>query len=200
MRQLEYSAGAVSKGFWFVEFKKYMNLLEQGKSYKEIKELQQDENFLMAPSVEYGKKMIGELKKRIMSTPKEVLDLFPNLDVSDQKIINLLGIMITDRLFFEFIFEVYRELLILGTKRFEDGQIRIFFNNKSEQSEKVAGYTVEVKKRLGTAYKNYIKEANLIKDEEGVIVCNKIIMDLRLEKIMQNMTLVSYFKAITGVQ
>lgn len=200
MRDLEYSAGAVSKGFWFVEFKKYIELLQEGKPDNEIKELQESENFLMAPSVGYGKRMIGEIKKRIKSLPKQALDLFSDLNVSDQKIINLLGIMITDRLFFEFIYEVYRESIILGTKEFEDKELRIYFNNKSDQSEKVAGYTVEVKRRLGGAYKTYMKEANLIKEENGIIVYNKIIMDLRLEEIMKASPLIPYFKAITGVE
>lgn len=200
MRGLEYSAGAVSKGFWFIEFKKYIELLQEGQSDKEIKELQENENFLMAPSVEYGKKMTGEIKRRIKALPKKVLDLFSDLNVSDQKIINLLGIMITDRLFFEFIYEVYRNMLILGRQEFEDSQLRVYFNNKSEQSEKVAGYTVEVKRRLGVAYKTYLKESNLIKEEDGSIVYNKIIMELRLEEMMKNMDLMPYFKAITGVE
>lgn len=200
MKELNYSAGAVSKGFWFIEFRKYLELLQEGKSTKEVKELQEKENILLAPSHAYGKRMIGEIQKRVKEIPDEILDLFWSLNISDQKLINLLGIMLTDRLFFEYIYEIYRETLILGTQSFEDSQIRIFFKNKSEQSEKVAEYTVETKRRLATAYKTYIKEANLIKEEKGILIYNKVIMDLRLEEKMKSSSLLPYFKALTGVQ
>ncbi len=200
MKELDYSAGAVSKGFWFLEFKKYMEEYLKGKSHKDIRQKQLDENFLMAPSIDYGKRMVGEIKKRISALPEEIIGLFPSLNVTDQKIINLLGIMLTDRLFFEFIYEGYREALIIGTKEFEDSQIRVFFNNKSDQSEKVAGYTLEAKRRLGRAYKTYMREANLLKEEDGITVINKVIMDLDLEVIMKKSTLLPYFKGITGGQ
>ena len=41
---LKYSAGAVSKGFWFQEFKKYNNLLSEGLKDAEIKKIQEEEN------------------------------------------------------------------------------------------------------------------------------------------------------------
>lgn len=200
MKELNYSAGAVSKGFWFIEFRKYLELLQEGKSVKEVKELQEKENIFLAPSHSYGKRMIGEIQKRVREIPDEIFDLFWSLNISDQKLINLLGIMLTDRLFFEYIYEIYREALILGTQSFEDSQTRIFFKNKSEQSEKVAEYTVETKRRLATAYKTYIKEANLIKEEKGILIYNKVIMDLRLEEKMKGSSLLPYFKALTGVQ
>lgn len=200
MKELKYSAGAVSKGFWLQEFRKYLELLQEGKSAKEIKELQEKENIFLAPSSSYGKKMIGEMSKRVKVIPNGIIDIFFNLNISDQKLINLLGIMLTDRLFFEYIYEVYREALIMGTQNFEDSDIRIFFKNKSAQSEKVAEYTVETKRRLGTAYKTYIREANLIKEENGILIYNKIIMDLRLEEKMKNSSLSPYLKALTGVQ
>lgn len=200
MKELGYSAGAVSKGFWFIEFKKYMKEYLEGKSHKDIRQKQLDENFLMAPSIDYGKKMVGEIKKRISALPGEIIALFPSLNVTDQKIINLLGIMLTDRLFFELIYEGYREALIIGTKEFEDSQIRVFFNNKSDQSEKVAGYTLEARRRLGRAYKTYMREANLLKEERGSIIINRVIIDLELEVIMRKSLLQPYFKGITGGQ
>ncbi len=63
----------------------------------------------MAPSEDYGKKMINEVSKRTRALPKEIYTMFTNLPLSDQKILNILGLMMTDRLFFEYMYEVYRE-------------------------------------------------------------------------------------------
>ena len=199
MKMLKYSAGAVSKGFWFQEFKKYLELLQEGKTNKEIKGLQEKENVLLAPSVSYGKRMFGEVSIRIKALPGEIIDLFFSLNISDQKLTNLLGIMMTDRLFFEYMYETYREALIIGTKDFEDSSARIFFKNKSEQSEKVAQYTEETKRRLATAYKTYLKEANLIVENNGILVYNKPIIDIKLESEMKNPFLYPYLRTLTGV-
>jgi hypothetical protein len=199
VEELKYSAGIVSKGFWFQEFKKYIGLLQEGKSELEIKELQEKGNILLAPSPDYGKKMIGEITKRIKALPKDIVELFFNLNVSDQKIINLLGIMMTDRLFFEFIYEVYREELILGTINFEDSNIRVFLKNKSEQSGKVAGFTEQTKRRLAGAYKTYLKEANLLVEENNILIYHKVIIDIQLENMIKKATLYPYLKALTGV-
>lgn len=199
MEEPKYSAGMVSKGFWFQEFKKYLELRNAGKTESEIREIQNKENILLAPSSGYGKRMIGEVSRRTKALPKEILNLFFNLSMQDQKIINLLGIMMTDRLFFEYIYETYRDALIFGTKTFEDAKTRIFFKDKSEQSEKVAKFTDETKRRLGAAYKTYLKEANLLKEENDVLIYKKPVIDIGLEKEMSSPTLYPYLKALTGV-
>ena len=45
-----------------------------------------------------------------------------------------------------------------------------------------------------------MREANLLKEEDGITVINKVIMDLDLEVIMKKSTLLPYFKGITGGQ
>ena len=47
MERKEYSAGAVSTSFWFMEFRKEVELLAEGKSFEEIKELCKKENVFL---------------------------------------------------------------------------------------------------------------------------------------------------------
>lgn len=198
VNSLKYSAGAVSKGFWFQEFKKYNTLLNKGLKDEEIKKMQEEENILLAPSKDYGKKMINEVSKRTRVLPKEISDMFADLPVSDQKILNILGLMMTDRLFFEFMYEVYREKIIIGNLKFDNSDTRIFLKNKSEQSEKVANFTSQTKKRLAGAYKTYLKEANLIIEEKNTITIKKPILDINLENEMKNNDLYPYLRVFWG--
>ncbi len=195
---LQYSAGAVSKGFWFQEFKKYNYLLNKGFKDAEIKKMQKEENILLAPSDDYGKKMINEVSRRTNALPKEIFSIFTSLPVSDQKILNILGIMMTDRLFFEYMYEVYREKIITGNLEFDDSDIRVFFKNKSEQSEKVANFKSYTKKRLAGAYKTYLKEANLIVEDSNLLIIKKPILDIDLEKKMKNGSLYPYLRVFLG--
>src|SRR5699024_5460169 len=124
--------------------------------------------------------------------------MFTNLPVSDQKILNILGIMITDRLFFEYMYEVYREKIIIGNLKFDNSDIRIFLKNKSEQNEKVANLTSQTKKRLAGAYRTYLKEGNLIVEEKNLYVIKKPILDINLEKEMNNKDLYPYLRVFLG--
>ncbi|HHV37906.1 MAG TPA: DUF1819 family protein [Tepidimicrobium sp.] len=131
--------------------------------------------------------MINEVSKRIRALPKEVLAKFINLPVADQKILNLLGIMMTDRLFFEYMYDVYREKLIIGNLEFDNMDTRIFLENKSEQSEKVAG-----------AYRTYLKEANLIVEDGDSTTVRKIILDIDLENKMRDKDLHPHLRVFLG--
>lgn len=200
MKELEYSAANVSKGFWFNEFRKYNELIRDGMNEKEIRQLQKDENIFLAPSDSYGIKKVGEVARRTRTLPDQILDVLFKVNVADQKIINLLGIMMTDRLFFEYIYEIYRGNLILGTEIFEDSNVRVFFKNKSEQSERVANFSDAAKKRLAGAYKTFLKEANLLVEKDGDLFYNKPLLDLDLENILKEPKLYPYLKALQGVE
>lgn len=82
VKNFKYSAGIVSKGFWFQEFKKYNNLLAEGYEDVEIKKMQEEENILLAPSKDYGKRMINEVSRRTKVLPKEISSIFNSLPVS----------------------------------------------------------------------------------------------------------------------
>ena len=136
MKKKEYSAGIVSKGFWFLEFKKFLELLIEGKSESEIKELQEEKNIFSAPSKDYGKRIISEINKRIKVLPEEIKELFFKSDTGTQKVINLLSIMGTDKLFFEYVYNSYRNELLLGTKEYNPGIVMKFLKEKAEQNER----------------------------------------------------------------
>ena len=75
MKKKEYSAGIVSKGFWFLEFKKFLELLIEGKSESEIKELQEEKNIFS---------LIVENKRAYR---KIIEDLVNNSNIEDGNII-----------------------------------------------------------------------------------------------------------------
>lgn len=193
----EYSAGAVSKGFWFQSFRKYNDYLSNGLSDDEIKEKQEKENIFLAPSKSYGKKMVNEISKRVKNLPQEIIELMPNLLVQDQKLVNLLGVMLTDKLFFEFMNEVYRNKLNFENYILLDSEIKIFFKNKEEQSEKVRDFKDQTKRRLIGTYKTYLREAGLAIDENNEFKLKKPILDMNLEKSMK-IELNPYLKIYLG--
>lgn len=182
----EYSAGAVSKSFWFSEFRKYNELIHEDFTDKEIKELQKDRNIFLASSYSIGIRTVNEISRRWKILPDDFNVSFQKLSIDSQRYINLLGIIMTDRLFFEFMYEVFREKLLIKSLILEEKDFRLFFSNKSIQSDKVNSLTEQTKKRLIGTYKNYLRESNLIYDENKEIRINPPILDFDLEELFNN--------------
>ena len=194
-----YSAGLISQSFWFIEFKKVLKLLENGKSEVEIRELCLQDNLFGAAKEYRAKRMYGYIWSRVKQLDETLLKLFADSDLQTQKLINLIAILRGDRLFFEFLFEVYREKHILGVPTIEETDLKVFFKNKELQSEEIANWTDGTKKRLSSAYMNFMTDANLITivDKEKTITTP--ILDIALERYLDVNGELSIIKAITGV-
>ncbi|HZJ83888.1 MAG TPA: hypothetical protein VFD57_08800, partial [Clostridia bacterium] len=57
----------------------------------------------------------------------------------------------------------------------------------------------ETKNRLKGAYKTYLRESNLLVDQDGATLYQRPIMDISLEDELKKPCLYPYFAAITGV-
>ena len=198
MEKREYSAGIVSKGFWFLEFKKYLELLKIGNNENEIRKMQDEENIFSAPSKDYGKRIISEINKRIKVLPKEIKELFFESDTGTQKVINLLSIMGTDKLFFEYVYNSYRNELLLGTKEYNPGIVMKFLKEKAEQNEEVAKFSEKTLKRMQGTYGNYLKEAGLLEEKNKKILYGKVYLDYELEKLLRENNMEIYVKTLKG--
>lgn len=159
----KYNAGLMSQSFWFVEFKKIVVLYKNGADYDEIKRQCIEENLFGAINPNREKRMCGYLLTRLRSMDDRLIELFINGDVSTQKLINLITIMNTNRLFFEFVYEVYRNKLIIGDTSIDLKDGNIFFAQKETQNDDLASWNETTKKRLRSLFLNFLIKADLVK-------------------------------------
>lgn len=199
MVEKAYSAGLVSQSFWFVEMKKVIKLIDSGKNEEDIKKICIDENLFGAAKEYRAKRMYGYIWNRTKKLDKALIDLFCTSDLATQKIINLIAILRSDRLFFEFMFEVYREKKILGVPVMEDIDVNVFFKNKEIQSEDIAAWTDGTKRRLRSIYFNYLTDANLLTVVNKKKTITPPILDIALEHYLEACGESVIIKAITGV-
>ena len=132
---MKYSAGLASTSFWFIESKKIAELILEGKSKKEIMEIAIEENIFQVETNTRIKQIVNGVYKRLNSFPKEVLECFINVDVNSAKVFVLISILKNDKLFFEFMHEVFREHILIGDLTLKNRDFDIFMDNKSFQSE-----------------------------------------------------------------
>lgn len=200
MERKEYSAGMVKLSFWFSEFRKVIELLNSGKTIEEIKAMSIEENIFATPTTARAIQIFNTVSNRVKSLDESFYKLFEESDVATQKIIALIAVMNVDSLFFDFVYEVYREKLIIGSNRFSDSDIRIFFKDKQLQSEKVAGWMDYTLKRLGACYKTMLMEAGVIDRASGDRELLKPILDIALENCLKDLRMELFIHALTGVR
>ena len=202
MKRNKYSAGAVKFSFWFMEFRKEVQLLAQGKTFEEIKRLSEEENIFGATTTTRGAMIYSTITARIKALGDSFYPLFLDSDVSTQKMFALAGTMAHDTLFFDFMYETFREKLIIGNNELSDADLRIFFKDKQAQDEKIAEFTDATVRRLQKCYKTYLFEAGLLDDKKGSAVreINKPILDPVLKHWLEDYGYGPIAKALEGVR
>ena len=200
MERKEYSAGMVKLSFWFSEFRKVIRLLNSGKTLPEIKKINLEENIFSAPTQARAIQIFNTVSTRVKSLDQSFYTLFEQSDISNQKLIVLIAVMQSDRLFFDFVYEVYREKLIIGVAELADSDFGIFFKDKQLQSEKVARWTDYTLKRLGKCYKTMLMEAGVTDRAKGNRKILKPILDKSLEDCLMANGMEIILHALTGVR
>ena len=199
MESKKYSAGLMSQSFWFLEFKKVVKLRQEGMAFDDIKKKCVEENLFGAAREYRALRMAGYIINRVKAMDETLVDLFCNSDLATQKLINLVTILRTDRLFFEFVYEIYREKVILGVDTMEEADVNVFFTRKETQSELIAGWKDSTKRHLRSCYLNFMTDANLLTVMNKKKMITPPILDIALERYLQSIGEEVMVKALTGV-
>jgi hypothetical protein len=202
MKRNEYSAGSVSYSFWFMEFRKVVQLLSEGKTFEDIKRLSEEENLFGAPSKARAKSIYSVTVARVKALDESFIPVFLESDLATQKQFVLAANLAYDTLFFDFVYEVVREKMIIGSDELEEADIRIFFKNKQEQDDRVAGYTDETIRRLIRSYKTQLFEAGLLDDNTRATTRKilKPILDASVKHWLEDFGYGPIVKAMEGIR
>lgn len=198
MEYKKYSAGLMSQSFWFLEFKKVVGLRKDGLTYEKIKKKCVEENLFGAAKEYRALRMAGYIITRVKAMDDMLVELFFTSDLLTQKLINFIMILKTDRLFFEFIYEVYREKVILGTGMMDEADVNIFFTRKEAQEELIADWKDSTKRHLRSCYLNFMTDANLLTVTGKVRKITPPILDIALERYLQSTDDEIMIKALMG--
>ncbi|MFH5811800.1 DUF1819 family protein [Companilactobacillus sp. FL22-1] len=180
----KYSAGMVSHSFWQDEFSQYIDLLNNGLTADEIRNKSINDNYFHQTSEARSRDLNNVLKRRIAKLDSSYIEIYPSLLLADKKLINLMSILKLNPLFEDFMYETYRDELIVGDAKLYDYEVAGFFNRKQQESVQIANWTDQTIKRLTGIFKTFIREADLMKDQGEYDEVIRPIMDYRLEDLM----------------
>ena len=137
---MEYNAASVKFLLWHVETKETAKLLQEH-SFDEIRRMVLEDNIYQQKSRERAQSEFSCIKKRLQALPEELIQKLIQSDIQTTKIITFIACMVTDRLLFELMYEVYRNKVHYGEENITDADLNIFMNDKRDQSEKMAGFS-----------------------------------------------------------
>ena len=83
MVKKNYSAGLVSQRFWFYEIKEYINLLNEGRTDAEIKQLSESNNIFGAVSNSRSMEIYNGARRRVKALGRDMQELFPQFNIDN---------------------------------------------------------------------------------------------------------------------
>lgn len=199
-RAERYSAGIMSESPWFLEFKKLVQLYHEGLTPEEVRKQCIEENMFGMQTERRVTTTFQYLNRRFQSMDLVLVDLFCNSDLATQKLINLIAVVSGDRLFFEFMNEVYREKCILGFDAIEVSDANAFLRDKTVESEELAAWKDTTVRKVRASFFNFMLDANLIQKKGKKYLLTPPIPDILLEHYMQDTGKERLFKAVVGVR
>lgn len=200
MERREYSAGAVKLSFWFPEFRKVVQLLVAGNSFDQIRLKSQEENIFGAPTQRRANQICRTVFTRVQALDSSFYPVFLSGDLATQKLFALAAVMVCDTLFFDFVYEVIREKLIIGSNELEPKDVRVFFRAKQAQDDRLAQWTDQTCQRLGTCYRTMLYEAGLTDKAKDTRQVFKPILETELQQWLEAHDMGLIVKAWTGVR
>lgn len=193
---MNYSAGMTSRPFWYIEAKKTAKYMIDGLNKEEIRKIIIEENIFQAPSEERANQIFNTIYRRLSSLDAIFLERITLSDVATSKILVLFSIMKTDRLFFEFMFEVYREKLILGDYTIKERDMNVFFENKRRQSDSVSKWTEYTVQKLKASYTRMLFESGLTPKTSGDRQIVPVNIDYKLSGELKDKDMSAFIQCI----
>ena len=185
VRKSNYSTAIKSADFLFLELKKLaqLKLNNPELSYKELKNKTIEENTFQVESMNRKKTFARALIKRIKVLDKYLLEQLTRGTLDTAKQIALYAILKTDKLFFDFMKEVYREKYLVRDPYLTEKDFSIFFQKKIEQSDRVADWSDYTYYKLEQTIVRVLFEADFINNKQE----RKILKPIMKEKIISHL-------------
>lgn len=197
MGKIEYSAGLVSKLLWFSELKRTAQLQEEYANPVELREIVLRDNVYQISNVERSTRIYNYCLKRLKGLDDELIDILVYGDTSDAKLIALIATMKCEKILFDFVYEVYREKIMLGDYEVTEKDMKAFLDYKATQSEEIAEWSESTFAKISQTILKMLAESGLIIQDVRKRTIERPLMSSRLEKYLKN-NMVAYYKAIMG--
>lgn len=143
----KFSATFISRTFWFPEFSAVISMLNNGKDWDDIAETIIDDNIFKMSSTNRATELKRELMFRISALPASFSELFEQLPLNNQKLMNLIAIMNAHPLVEDF-FGSREKRILTGDLKLEPYEISAYLQDLPLQHPETAHWTQQTLKKF----------------------------------------------------
>jgi hypothetical protein len=165
MTEKSYSASLTGEPLQFFESKVVAGLMLNGLSYSEIKQKVYDENLFNYKTKKSIYKRVASVYRRLKNLETDLLGVIAE-GGEDSRMMVLFSIMLSNRLFFDFMTEVIRKKFFELDYTLEKRDVMKFFDIKREESENVSSWKEYTFHKLRQVMLNILKEAYLLSGDD----------------------------------
>lgn len=198
MNRKPYSSIIKKTPFKYPIAKKIAKLMLNGLDRKEVYKECFDNNYIEIDSEERRREITNILYERLCSLDNFLLSEFYNSDVTTSKFILVYAIAKTDSLFFDFLFEVYREALLGERNYLTIDDFDHFFTVKKENDLIVSKWGKFTLECLTKGYRNILVDSGLGARERKTIKVSKMMIHPAVEEHIALIGDKEYLHALLG--
>lgn len=199
MNRKPYSSAIKKTPFKYPVAKKLAKLMLDSLDRDKIYHKCFDENYVEIESLERRREVTNVVYNRLCALDEFLLNEFYNGDVASSKYILVYAIAKTDTLFFDFLFERYRDALMnperhyLSIDDFDD-----FFESKKQVDLIVAKWGSFTLQCMTKGYRNILVDSGLGRRERKTIICERMMIHPAVEEHIELIGDKDYLKATLG--
>ncbi len=199
MNRKPYSSAIKKTPFKYPVAKKIAKLMLDGFGYDDIYEKCYVENYVEIESLERRREVTNVIYNRLCSLDEFLLDQFYNGDVATSKFILVYAIAKTDTLFFDFLFERYRDALLSADRNyltiddFDD-----FFEAKKQSDLIVSKWGKFTLECLTKGYRNILVDSGLGRRQRKTISVERMMVHPMVEEHIELIGDKDFLKATLG--
>lgn len=199
MNRKPYSSAIKKTPFKYPIAKKIAKLMLDGLDRDEVYKRCFDENYIEVESVERRREITNVIYGRLCSLDEFLLNQFYNADVTTSKFILVYAIAKTDSLFFDFLFEKYREALMSENRKYLSmDDFDDFFESKKQTDLIVAKWGKFTLECLTKGYRNILVDSGLGRRERKNIAVSRVMIHPVVEEHIELIGDKDYLKAMLG--
>ena len=195
----DYSAKLTAEPFLYNETKIIAEFLLNGEKEEELRKRNASENLIKYKSIKSITRVNSPIFRRIKIMDEEMLYDFVHTDIENSKYILLYAIMKTDKLVKDFVFEIYKDKLMMRKEYIEKFDIDNWYEEKCILSVTLKERTEATSQKLKQVIMKIMQDSGLVIKEKDKF---KIVRPLLKEKYISMLDKngdIEYAKAIGGL-
>lgn len=198
MNKKPYSSAIKKTPFKYTIAKKVAKLILDGLDRNEVFDKCFNDNYIEIDSIQRRKEITNVVYERLIQLDKYLLRQFYDGDVITSKFILVYAIAKSDSLFFDFLFEVYRDALLSEKKYISIDDFETFFESKKESDAIVSTWGHFTIDQLAKGYRNILVESGLGYRVKRNIAVEKAMIHPDVEEHIRLINDKEYLQALLG--